>query len=122
MENKKELKISEEEARDIGESLGVNWDEYSFEEFLSGINVELEHGTMGNWDVTDNDLEMTAKIALAHLDEIPDYYTRLKKMEDNAKEELSGEDSYNEDEIEEKDTSNESLARKVTRTINRLNS
>ena len=121
MNDKKELRISEEEAKEVGKSLGVDWDDYSFEEFLSGINIELEHGTKGNWDVTDDDLETTAKIALAHLDEIPDYYTRLKEMEDNAKEELSRESSPDEDNVEE-GTSNESLARRVTRTIGRLNS
>ena len=45
------------------------------------MNVELEHGFKGDWNVTNSDPIATAKIALAHLDELPDYYTRLKKME-----------------------------------------
>ncbi len=50
------------------------------------VNVELEHGSKaGEWNLTNNDAVATAKIALAHLDEIPDYYTRLKRMEESAK-------------------------------------
>jgi hypothetical protein len=47
-----------------------------FDEFRMGMGVELEHR-----DVTDGDLETTAKIVLAHLKEKSDYYTRLKKVE-----------------------------------------
>lgn len=51
-----------------------------------GINVELEHGTrFPNANVTNDNPILTGKIALAHLLEFPDYYTRLKKLEDEAK-------------------------------------
>ncbi|MDH3697492.1 MAG: hypothetical protein OEQ81_02435 [Flavobacteriaceae bacterium] len=74
-------------AKEIGNSLGINWDEVSLEEFLMGINVELEHGTRyPESNVTDNDPELTGKIAWAHLKEFPDYYTRLEKMEKEADE------------------------------------
>jgi hypothetical protein len=44
-------------------------------DFLTGLNIELEHGNRNiNTNVTDNDLIKTAKIALAHLEEFPDYY------------------------------------------------
>lgn len=47
-----------------------------------GLRVELEHGTQdAQTNVTNDDITMTAKIAFAHMKEIPDYYTRLKKME-----------------------------------------
>ena len=71
-----------EEAKAVGEQLGI-WKskKYDLKEFHMGLNVELEHGTKGNWNITNNDPIATAKIALAHLDELPDYYTRLKKME-----------------------------------------
>jgi len=50
-----------------------------------GIEVELEHGTRDSQtNVTDDDPAMTGKIALAHLKEIPDYYTRLDEMEKSA--------------------------------------
>lgn len=55
--------------------LGVKFDKYSVEEFLDGINIELEHGTIDpRTNVTNDDLITTAKIALAHLNEYPNYY------------------------------------------------
>ncbi len=57
--------------------LGVTFDKYTPSEFLDGINIELEHGTINpSTNVTNNDLIMTAKIALAHLNEFPNYYSR----------------------------------------------
>jgi hypothetical protein len=45
------------------------------------MNVELEHGLRNPaTDVTGSDPVMTAKIALAHLNQVPDYYTRLERM------------------------------------------
>ena len=62
--------------------LGIKWDKFNVEQFRMGMDVELEHGTV-NFDtnVTDDDPLTTGKIALAHLNEFPDYYTRLHKME-----------------------------------------
>lgn len=55
-----------------------------------GLEVELEHGLNDpSTDVTGNDPILTGKIALAHLNEFGDYYTRLKKMESEADEELA---------------------------------
>ena len=55
--------------------LGVNFDKYTPEEFLDGINIELEHGTISpKSNVTNDNLITTAKIALAHLNEFPNYY------------------------------------------------
>lgn len=57
--------------------LGVSFDKYTPEEFLDGINIELEHGTINpKTNVTNNDLIATAKIALAHLNEFPNYYNK----------------------------------------------
>lgn len=57
--------------------LGVSFDKYTIEEFLTGINIELEHGTVNRkTNVTDDDLITTAKIALAHLNEFPNYYNK----------------------------------------------
>ena len=73
------------EAREIGESLGIRWDTFDLEQFAMGVNVELEHGRRDpETDVTDDEPVRTGKIALAHLREIPDYYTRLAAMEDEA--------------------------------------
>lgn len=77
-----EKRFTVEEARKIGEQLGVGWDEFNVEQFRMGMDVELEHGTIdSNTDVTNDDPLITGKIALAHLNELPDYYTRLEKME-----------------------------------------
>jgi hypothetical protein len=78
-----------EQARAIGEQLGVDWSDFDVEQFRMGLDVELEHGLHDpSTDVTGNDPIVTGKIALAHLKEFGDYYTRLDKMEREAKEEL----------------------------------
>ena len=75
-------KYTAEDAKRIGDSMQIDWNKYKLEEFTMGLNVELEHGTKGvATNVTNDDEIMTAKIAMAHLDEIPDYYTRLAEME-----------------------------------------
>lgn len=64
-----------DDAYSAAQTLGVKFDEFSIEEFADGINIELEHGLVDkNTNVTDNDLIKTAKIALAHLNEFPNYY------------------------------------------------
>jgi len=76
-----------EEAKRIGESLGVDWSEFDIEQFRTGLDVELEHGVRDlQTNVTHDDEMITGKIALAHLNEYPDYYTRIEKMEKEAKE------------------------------------
>lgn len=74
--------FTSEEAKMIGEQLGINWVNFDVEQFRMGMDVELEHGMVDPvTNVTNNDPLMTGKIALAHLNEFPDYYTRLAKME-----------------------------------------
>lgn len=76
-----------EEAKRIGEALGVDWTKFDIEQFRKGLDVELEHGIRDlQTNVTHDDEMITGKIALAHLNEYPDYYTRLDKMEKEAKE------------------------------------
>ena len=71
-----------EEAKKIGEQLGIDWSKFDVEQYRTGMNVELEHGSQDPvTNVTNDDPLTTGKIALAHLNEFPDYYTRLKKME-----------------------------------------
>jgi Protein of unknown function (DUF5661) len=77
--------FSLDEAKRIGDSLGVDWNLVDLEQFRMGLLVELEHGTRDpETNVTDDDVSLTGKIALAHLNEFPDYYTRLAKMEAEA--------------------------------------
>jgi hypothetical protein len=79
--------FTSEEAKRIGEAIGVDWSEFDVEQFRMGLDVELEHGKHdSNTNVTDDDPIVTGKITLAHLNEFPDYYTRLKKMEEEAEE------------------------------------
>ncbi len=83
MESRKEF--TEEEAKEIGEELGIKWNKFDVDQFRRGINVELEHGSENLLtNVTNDDFLVTGKIALAHLNEFPDYYDRLEKMEEEA--------------------------------------
>ncbi len=79
-----------EEARRVGEEIGIDWSSVPFdvEQFRMGMDVELEHGLHDLLtNVTGDDPLVTGKIALAHLNEFPDYYTRLERMEEEAKRE-----------------------------------
>jgi hypothetical protein len=79
------------EARRIGELVGIDWDAAPFdaEQLRRRLEVELEHGLQDpSTNVPDVNPVVTAKIALAHLNEFADYYTRLERMEDEAKREL----------------------------------
>ena len=79
--------FSVEEAKRIGEALGIDWSKFDVEQFRTGLDVELEHGVRDlQTNVTHDNEMITGKIALAHLNEYPDYYTRLEKMEKEAKE------------------------------------
>lgn len=74
-----------DEARAIGASIGIDFSRYDVEEFRMGIEVEFEHGSHDpQTDVIGDDPLLAGKIAWAHLKEIPDYYTRLLKMESEA--------------------------------------
>ena len=78
-------KFSKNDAGNIGNSLSIDWNEVSLDEFTKGINIEMEHGKQyAETNVTNDDELLTGKIAWAHLKEFPDYYTRLEKMEREA--------------------------------------
>jgi hypothetical protein len=77
--------FSLKEAKQIGDTLGIPWDKFGVEQFRMGLNIELEHGRRDPaTDVTHDEPLLTGKIALAHLNEIPDYYTQLAVMENEA--------------------------------------
>ncbi|MFA6492615.1 MAG: DUF5661 family protein [Patescibacteria group bacterium] len=77
--------FSAQEAKEIGGQLGIDWSKFNIEQFRMGLDVELEHGLVDpHTNVTNDDPIMTGKIALAHLNEFADYYTRLSKMEKEA--------------------------------------
>ncbi|MDO9464082.1 MAG: DUF5661 family protein [bacterium] len=84
-----EKSFSSDEAKKIGEQLGITWDKFDVEQFRMGMDVELEHGLVSPaTNVTNDDPLTTGKIALAHLEEFSDYYTRLEKMEKEAEDSL----------------------------------
>jgi hypothetical protein len=75
-----------DDAKRIGDEIGVDWQNVDVEQFRRGLEVELEHGAAWGEEtnVTKDDPLITGRIAWAHLKEIPDYYTRLDKMEAEA--------------------------------------
>lgn len=78
-------KFTIEDARRIGDALKIDWGQVDLEQFRMGLEVELEHGTRDpETNVTGDDELLTGKIALAHLREFPDYYSRLAKLEEEA--------------------------------------
>ena len=81
----KEKRFSFGEAKQIGDTLDIDWKKFDVEQFRMGLEVELEHGRRDpKTNVTNDDPLLTGKIASAHLNEFPDYYTRLAKMEKEA--------------------------------------
>jgi hypothetical protein len=78
-------RITTEEARRVGDEIGVDWERFDLEQFRAGMDVELEHGSHDpQTNVTNDDPIVTGKIALAHMKEFPDYYERLEVMEQEA--------------------------------------
>lgn len=72
------------DAQNIGNQIGIDWQTAPFgvRQFQQGLAVELEHGLQNpQTNVTNNDPIATGQIALAHLNERPDYYWRLGEME-----------------------------------------
>ena len=84
-------RTSIEEARRVGDAIGVDWSRFDVEQFRTGMDVEYEHGSHDpQTNVTGDDPILTGKIALAHMKEFPDYYERLERMEQEAAAERSG--------------------------------
>jgi len=74
-----------EEAKKTGDRLRIKWNKFDVDQFRRGMDVELEHGLCApETNVTGDDPLITGKIALAHLNEFPDYYDRLQKLEEEA--------------------------------------
>jgi hypothetical protein len=81
-------RVTTEEAKRVGDEIGVDWGRFDLDQFRNGMNVELEHGSHDpQTDVTGDDPIVTGKIALAHMKEYPDYYERLERMEVEAERE-----------------------------------
>jgi hypothetical protein len=90
----KTTQVTAEEARRVGDEIGVDWQRFDLEQFRAGMNVEFEHGSHDpQTDVTGDDPVTTGKIALAHMKEFPDYYERLERMEAEAEREWAAKGS-----------------------------
>jgi len=84
-------RTTQEEARRVGDEIGVDWSRFDLEQFRAGMDVEYEHGSHDpQTNVTQDDPIVTGKIALAHMKEFPDYYERLERMEAEAKSDWAG--------------------------------
>ena len=74
------------DVNNVSKILNIQFNNFSKEDLLEGINIESEHGLINpKTNVTDNSLILTTKIALAHLNEFPNYYNKeygLKKFEE----------------------------------------
>ncbi len=82
------MRITKAQARRLAKDFDIDLEVVSFESWHFGLNVELEHGRKFGklTNITNNSTKLSAKIAIAHLMEFPDYYSRLRKMEDRAEE------------------------------------
>jgi hypothetical protein len=90
----KTRQVTAEEARRVGDEIGVDWQRFDLEQFRAGMNVEFEHGSHDpQTDVTGDDPITTGKIALAHMKEFADYYERLERMEAEAEREWAAKGS-----------------------------
>jgi len=74
-----EIPPSDDLRQKAEKAFGMDLSNIDMREFTRGLNIEREHD-----DVTNGDWKIIAKIVIAHLKEIPDYYTRLAKMEETA--------------------------------------
>jgi len=96
------LMAQQEDVKAVGERLGVDFSKIDFEEFEKGYAIELEHGSKDpETNITEDDPELTAKIAWAHLKELPNYYTLLAEMEEKAKRKNVREEEVSEEPREE---------------------
>ena len=84
--------FSNDEIYNIAKKLNIDFSKFTFDELKNGIKIEMEHGLINpKTNVTNNDLEKTMKIALAHLNEFPNYYNEeygLKVFEKMLEEKL----------------------------------
>jgi hypothetical protein len=104
--NKKAKDYAEKLINLVAKKSGLDISKYDMGELVQGMLVELEHGSHNEeTNITNDDPEQTLKIAMAHLDELPDYYTRLIKMEKEA--ESVKTDTEAEDEEKENDEESE---------------
>lgn len=78
----KEPTVSKAEASKILKIVNAKKMKIPLDDFIQGLEVELEHGTMyEDANITNNHPVLTGKIVLAHLKETMDYYKRIEVAE-----------------------------------------
>ncbi len=88
---KKPKHISRVQARRVGESLHIDWEQIDLEEFRQGLMGNHKPGAIDpETGLAYDDVLLTGKIVLAHMEEFPDYFTRLAKLEEEVDEYRSG--------------------------------
>ena len=78
---KKRKQISSEEAKRIGEAIHIDWEQIDLEQFRQGLMGNHKHETMDpETGLVYHGVLLTGKVVLDHLQEFPDYFTRLEKL------------------------------------------
>ena len=78
---KKRKQISSEEARRIGESLHIDWDQVDLEQFRQDLMGDQKQETTDpETGLIYDGVLLSGKIVMAHIQEFPDYFTRLAKL------------------------------------------
>ena len=84
---KKRKQISKDEAKRVGESLHIDWDQIDLEEFRQGLMGNYKEGAIDpETGLAYEDVLLTGKVVLAHIQEFPDYFTRLAKLKEEVDE------------------------------------
>ena len=78
---KKRTHISLEQARQVGEALHIDWEQVNLEEFRQGLMGHPKVAIESETGLTYRDLLLTGKVVLAHMQQFPDYYSRLAMLE-----------------------------------------
>ena len=67
-----------DDVKRVSKILNIKFDKFTPLDLLNGMNIELEHGLVNpETNVSNDDLVITTKIALAHLNEFPNYYNSI---------------------------------------------
>ena len=78
------------EAKEIGDKLGIDWEQIDIRQFHRGMNAELEDGAYNPvTNFASDDPILVGKVVRAHLHESANYYIEWAKMEKKAEREHS---------------------------------
>ena len=84
---KKRKQLSSEEAKRIGEALHIDWDQVDLEQFRQDLMGNHNQGSIDpETGLTYDGVLLTGKVVLDHMQEFPDYFTRLAKLKEEVDE------------------------------------